>query len=54
MPHDNIPLSWEYIAASCANTGEIAGVFDHEWGHGLDDNDVSPKIVEVSLCAGKI
>jgi hypothetical protein len=23
----------------CANTGEIAGVFDHEWGHGLDAND---------------
>ena len=23
----------------CANTGEIAGIFDHEWGHGLDDND---------------
>ncbi len=24
----------------CANTGEIAGVFDHEWGHGMDANDV--------------
>ncbi|HEX4826023.1 MAG TPA: proprotein convertase P-domain-containing protein [Candidatus Polarisedimenticolaceae bacterium] len=23
----------------CANTGEIAGVFLHEWGHGLDQND---------------
>ncbi|HEX4825425.1 MAG TPA: choice-of-anchor J domain-containing protein [Candidatus Polarisedimenticolaceae bacterium] len=23
----------------CANTGEIAGVFLHEWGHGLDYND---------------
>jgi hypothetical protein len=23
----------------CRNTGELAGVFDHEWGHGLDDND---------------
>ncbi len=23
----------------CANTGEIAGVFDHEWGHGMDAND---------------
>jgi hypothetical protein len=22
----------------CANTGQIAGVFDHEFGHGLDDN----------------
>lgn len=23
----------------CRNTGEIAGVFVHEWGHGLDQND---------------
>ena len=28
----------------CANTGEIAGIFDHEWGHGLDDNDAAPFI----------
>jgi hypothetical protein len=25
----------------CRNTGEIAGVFDHEWGHALDDNDAN-------------
>lgn len=24
----------------CANTGEIAGIFDHEWGHGMDANGV--------------
>ncbi|MCP4654212.1 MAG: endopeptidase, partial [bacterium] len=23
----------------CRNTGELAGVFDHEWGHGLDYHD---------------
>ncbi len=23
----------------CRNAGELAGIFDHEWGHGLDDND---------------
>ena len=23
----------------CGNTGEIAAVFDHEWGHGMDQND---------------
>jgi hypothetical protein len=23
----------------CGNTGEIAGVFLHEWGHGMDSND---------------
>jgi len=28
----------------CANTGELAGVFDHEWGHGMDDNDANPSI----------
>ena len=26
-------------ASGCRNTGEIAGVFLHEWGHGLDQND---------------
>jgi trimeric autotransporter adhesin len=25
----------------CRNTGELAGVFDHEWGHGLDHNDAN-------------
>jgi len=28
----------------CGNTGESAGVFDHEWGHGLDDNDAVPDV----------
>jgi len=23
----------------CRNTGEIGAVFDHEWGHAIDDND---------------
>jgi hypothetical protein len=32
----------------CNNTGEIAGVFDHEWGHGLDDNDAIPTIASPS------
>ena len=27
----------------CRNTGEIAAVFDHEWGHGLDFNDADPR-----------
>lgn len=26
-------------SASCRNTGEIAGVILHEWGHGFDQND---------------
>ncbi|MGH9360390.1 MAG: endopeptidase, partial [Thermoanaerobaculia bacterium] len=28
----------------CRNTGEIAAVFDHEWGHGMDNNDANPSI----------
>jgi len=30
--------------SACRNTGEIAAVFDHEWGHGLDDNGVNGSI----------
>ena len=29
---------------ACNNTGEIAGIFDHEWGHGMDDNDANGAI----------
>ena len=32
----------------CSNTGEIAGVFDHEWGHGMDANDVNGGIASPS------
>ncbi|MEM9555134.1 MAG: fibronectin type III domain-containing protein [Acidobacteriota bacterium] len=28
----------------CANTGEIAGVFDHEFGHSIDFADVNPAV----------
>ncbi len=28
----------------CRNTGEIAAVFDHEWGHGLDHFDDHPGV----------
>jgi hypothetical protein len=28
----------------CRNPGEIAGVLDHEWGHGMDDNGADPTI----------
>ena len=28
----------------CANTGELAGIFDHEWGHGMDANDANPGV----------
>jgi trimeric autotransporter adhesin len=32
------------VADGCANTGEIAAIFDHEWGHGVDNNGVDPSI----------
>jgi hypothetical protein len=37
----------------CGNTGQIAGVFDHEWGHGMDDNDVSGNIPNSSQGGGE-
>jgi hypothetical protein len=30
--------------ATCRNTGEIAAVFDHEWGHGMDDFGINGNI----------
>jgi hypothetical protein len=34
----NFFRSGTYNGLFCSNTGEIAAVFLHEWGHGLDDN----------------
>jgi hypothetical protein len=28
----------------CRDTGEQAAIFDHEWGHGLDDNNTNPDV----------
>lgn len=28
-------------SAQCTNTGEVAAILDHEWGHGLDDFDTN-------------
>jgi trimeric autotransporter adhesin len=30
--------------SQCRNTGEIAAIFDHEWGHGIDDNGINGTI----------
>lgn len=30
--------------SGCGNTGEIAAVFDHEWSHGIDDNDTNGNV----------
>ncbi len=46
---------WDFTAINffrsgggCRNTGEIAAVFDHEWGHGLDDNDANGSLSSTS------
>jgi trimeric autotransporter adhesin len=47
----NCNASWNGTAVNffqstgnCANTGEIAAIFDHEWGHGMDNNGTNPNI----------
>jgi trimeric autotransporter adhesin len=36
---DGSAVNFFKSGGNCNNTGEIAGVFLHEWGHGLDQND---------------
>jgi trimeric autotransporter adhesin len=36
---NGVSINFYRSGGGCRNTGELAGVFDHEWGHGLDDND---------------
>lgn len=35
---DGFNLNFFKSGGGCANTGELSGVFLHEWGHGFDDN----------------
>ncbi|MEM7353649.1 MAG: hypothetical protein AAF657_22820 [Acidobacteriota bacterium] len=37
-------LTFFTSGGGCSNTGEIAGVFVHEWGHGMDGSDATPTI----------
>ena len=37
-------VSFGTSGGGCSNTGEIAGVVLHEWGHGLDGSDATPSI----------
>ena len=39
---------------TCRNSGEIAAVFDHEWGHGMDDNDTIGTLSSSSEAYGDI
>ena len=36
---DGASVNFFKSGGGCSNTGELAGVFLHEWGHGLDAND---------------
>ncbi|HEY7409347.1 MAG TPA: hypothetical protein VII13_01315 [Vicinamibacteria bacterium] len=38
---NGVSINFYRSGGGCRNTGELAGVFDHEWGHGLDDNDTN-------------
>ncbi|MCI0447994.1 hypothetical protein L0152_32845, partial [bacterium] len=37
----NGSINFYRSGGGCGNTGEIAAVFDHEWGHGMDDHDTN-------------
>jgi len=41
---DGSTVNFFTSGGGCGNTGELAGVFDHEWGHGMDNNGVNPNI----------
>jgi hypothetical protein len=41
---DGVAVNFFKSGGGCANTGEIAAIFDHEWGHGIDNNGVDPDI----------
>ena len=41
---DGTSVNFFKSGGGCRNTGEIAAIFDHEWGHGIDDNDNVPSI----------
>lgn len=41
---DGTSVNFFRSGGGCRNTGEIAAIFDHEWGHGVDDNDNVPSI----------
>ena len=38
---DGSTVNFYRSGGGCRNTGEIGAVFDHEWGHGLDDWDAN-------------
>ena len=41
---DGSAVNFFRSGGGCRNTGEIAAIFDHEWGHGMDNNGVNPNI----------
>jgi hypothetical protein len=41
---DGVAVNFFKSGGGCGNTGEIAAIFDHEWGHGIDNNGVDPDI----------
>jgi len=44
----NVSINFYREGNGCGNTGEIAAIFDHEWGHGMDRYDVTSGIADPS------
>jgi hypothetical protein len=47
-------INFSRSGGGCRNSGEIAGIFDHEWAHGLDDNDTGGSFSNSSEAYGDI
>ncbi len=45
---DGATVNFYLSGGGCRNTGEIAAVFDHEWGHGLDNFDSNGQLSDSS------
>jgi hypothetical protein len=41
---DGATVNFFRSGGGCRNTGEQAAIFDHEWGHGMDNNGTNPNI----------
>jgi hypothetical protein len=41
---NGVTVNFFRSGGGCGNTGEIAAIFDHEWGHGWDDNNTNGTI----------
>lgn len=50
---NGVTINFYREGGGCGNTGQIGSVFDHEWGHGMDDNDVNGQIISSTNGGGE-